>query len=66
MKNDEIFTMSSQQYQPVSDEDMGDLEVGGAIEEAKNMAALRLVVETTLAEEVGLFRLRRGHTIDGD
>tara|TARA_R110000803_G_scaffold73360_4_gene137198 strand:+ start:437 stop:619 length:183 start_codon:yes stop_codon:yes gene_type:complete len=60
MKNEQIFTMSSRQHSPVSDEDMDDLEVGAAIEEAKNMTALKLVVEAVV------HRLRTGQDPDGD
>lgn len=45
---------------PATDEDMRDLEVGMAIEEAKNMAALKLVVEAVI------HRLRTGQDPDGD
>jgi len=60
MNNEEIFTTSSRMHMPATDEDMRDLEVGMAIEEAKNMAALKLVVEAVI------HRLRTGQDPDGD
>jgi hypothetical protein len=60
MKHEELFTTTSAQNTEVPPEMMNDLEVGMAIEEAKNMAALKLVVEAVI------HRLRTGQDPDGD
>jgi len=60
MRNEELFNVASVQNANVDPDLLDDLEVGVAIEEAKNMAALKLVVEAVI------HRLRTGQDPDGD